>query len=61
MLNSYSSQKISNIKINVVKSQGNEENISQNKKSLALPNQRSPMRKKSSLQVKMANAFCTKK
>ena len=56
-----SSQKISNLKINVVKSQGNEENISQNKKSLALPNQRSPMRKKSSLQVKMANAFCTKK
>ena len=60
-MDSHSSLKNNNLKINVVKSSENIENISSNKKNSLQTNQRNPSRKKSSLQIKMANAYCTKK
>ena len=60
-MDSHSSLKNNNSKINVVKSSENIENISSNKKNSLQTNQRNPSRKKSSLQIKMANAYCTKK
>ena len=57
----YAKNNDNSYKINIIKHSGNEDNINSNNPNALTPHVRAPKRKKSNLQAKMENAYCTKK